>query len=509
VTLLKAFVINAIEAHQRTNCITEIMLAAAIRDAKASDDKFAAARTKSPGKSPAALGLGSLEGIPMSIKDSLDVVGCDSTCGLASRVNSPATEDSAVASLLRRAGAVIFVKTNIPALLLSYECDSNVHGISTNPFNSANTPGGSSGGEGALVALRGSAAGIGTDIGGSIRIPAHFCGIYGLKPSMSRVALRGSNPGGGQEGVCPVAGPMTRSARDLTAVFRALTPGPVFPVGLDGLVNGVPFREELFAAGKSKTRLRVGYYVDDGFIPAAPACRRAVLEVVEALRRDGHECVVFTVPNATEVIATFFQLLSADGGKTLKKNLSFDPPNGVVAPLLMMASVPNWGKAILSRIVSALVDKTFGRMLGTMVVRPVEDYWRLLAQRNKLRHEFAAAMTGLDFIIAPGFGIPAPVCGSTTKLSFSTNYSALFNVLDLSVAVVPVTKVNPATDAWTPESIRQAKNRGMTTAVSKIYDAQQMKGLPVGVQLVTPRMTEELCLAFAERIETLLADSNK
>jgi Asp-tRNA(Asn)/Glu-tRNA(Gln) amidotransferase A subunit family amidase len=500
VTLLKVFIINAVEAHRKTNCVTEILLADAIRDAVMADEKYAAARASG---NPSAVGF--LEGIPISIKDSLDVAGCDSTCGLVSRINRPASEDAALVTLLRRAGAIIFVKTNVPALLLSYECDSNVFGISTNPFNGANTPGGSSGGEGALIALKGCAAGIGTDIGGSIRIPAHFCGICGLKPSMSRVALRGSNPKGGQEGVAPVAGPMARSVRDLTALFRALTPGPTYPAGIDGMVNSIPFQEDLYVGGKSKKHLRVAYYYDDGFVPAAPACKRAVLEVVEALTRDGHECVLWTPPNATDVISTFFQLLSADGGKTLKENLSFDPPNGVVAPLLTMASVPDSGKKIISRIVSVTVDPVFGRMLGAMVSRTVDEYYGLLYKRNCLRHEFAKAMCGFDFVVAPGFGIPAPMCGATTKLSFSTNYSALFNVLDLSVAVVPVTRVNPTTDVWTREAVDRAANRGMTRMVSKIYDPQQMKGLPVGVQIITPRMTEELCLAFAERVETLIA----
>ena len=507
VTLLKAYLLRAIEANTKTNCLTEIILGAAIREAKSADEKYAAFRRNSSGGQAAAAHplLGSLEGIPISIKESLDVVGCDSTCGLVSRIDKPAVDDAAVVTLLRRAGAVIFVKTNVPALLLSYECDSNVHGIATNPHNASNTPGGSSGGEGALIALGGSAGGIGTDIGGSIRIPAHFCGICGLKPSMSRVALRGSNPKGGQEGVAPVAGPMARSVRDLTVLFRALTPGPQFPVGLDGMVNHVPFQEDCYLAAKSKKHLRVAYYFDDGFVPASPACRRAVLEVVAALTREGHECVQWTPPNSEQIISSFFQLLSADGGKTLKDNLAFDPPNGVVAPLLAMASLPDWLKQVVSVFISRTVDPVFGKMLGTMVNRSVDQYYKLLYTRNNLRHAFAKEMQGYDFIVAPGFVVPAPKCGSTTQLSFSTNYTALYNVLDLPVVVVPVTKVKPALDAWTPDAISRAKNTGMTKKISEIYNPEQMAGLPVGVQIVTPRMTEEAALANAERVETLLA----
>ena len=172
-----SFCRQAIRAHKKVNCLAAVMLKEAVREAVAADEKYAKNATE---QFP-------LLGIPVSIKEQVGVANTDNTAGLLSHCFKPAERDAVTVQLLRSAGAVIFVKTTVPALLLSFECDSNVTGRTVNPHNTGHTPGGSSGGEGALIASQGSPLGIGTDIGGSIRIPAHFCGICGLKPSMQRL----------------------------------------------------------------------------------------------------------------------------------------------------------------------------------------------------------------------------------------------------------------------------------------------------------------------------------
>lgn len=169
------------------------------------------------------------------------------------------------------------------------ETDSFVYGRCVSPWSSGRTPGGSSGGEGALLAARCSPLGIGTDIAGSIRIPAAFCGIYGLKPTAGRLSSRGTEaarPSGvdGQNGVLATAGPMGRCVDDLAHVMRCWLVAGMWAA--DPTVPRMPFDESEYADDRP---LRVGYWLSDGFFEPAAACMRAVLEAVEAMRAAGHE----------------------------------------------------------------------------------------------------------------------------------------------------------------------------------------------------------------------------
>ena len=135
---------------------------------------------------------GPLHGIPISIKDELHVAGTVTTLGLAARSDNIILEDGLIVENLRRHGAIPFVKSNVPPLLMLYETENIIFGVTKNPLDIKRTPGGSSGGEAALIASRCSPAGIGSDIGGSIRIPCAFCGLYGFKPSSIRTTYKGT-----------------------------------------------------------------------------------------------------------------------------------------------------------------------------------------------------------------------------------------------------------------------------------------------------------------------------
>src|SRR5215472_12483557 len=167
--------------------------------------------------------LGLLHGIPVTVKDSFDVAGHPTTAGSRLRLQHRAANDATAVANLRAAGAIVIGKTNTPDLLRSYETDNLITGRTNNPWDTSRTPGGSSGGEAAAIAAFCSAGGLGSDGGGSIRIPAHFCGIAGLKPTPGRISSAGHfpailNPGG----MLTVAGPMARSAQDLRMLFAAL-----------------------------------------------------------------------------------------------------------------------------------------------------------------------------------------------------------------------------------------------------------------------------------------------
>src|SRR5438094_4874846 len=166
---------------------------------------------------------GLLHGVPVTVKDSFDLAGYPTLCGSKFRLGHRAARDSTAVTRMRAAGAIVLGKTNCPEFLSNYESDNYITGRSNNPWDLERTPGGSSGGESAAIAAFCSAGGIGSDGGGSVRIPAHFCGISALKPTPGRVSAAGhfpviANPGG----LLGVAGPMAPTAQDFKLLFSVL-----------------------------------------------------------------------------------------------------------------------------------------------------------------------------------------------------------------------------------------------------------------------------------------------
>jgi Asp-tRNA(Asn)/Glu-tRNA(Gln) amidotransferase A subunit family amidase len=204
--ILLAYSRRALDAHSKTNCLTEVMIFKAQAAARECN------RT------------GPLAGIPVSIKDTVGVAGFASSLGYSSPPWQVAFQkDAAIVRLLRDAGAYPFVKTNVPITLLSFESSSDLWGRTTNPYSSKHSAGGSTGGEAALLAYGGSRLGIGTDVAGSVRIPAHYSGIYAIKCSTNRFPKVGlATSVVGQEGIQSVCSPMTRTLEDLDTFWRAI-----------------------------------------------------------------------------------------------------------------------------------------------------------------------------------------------------------------------------------------------------------------------------------------------
>jgi fatty acid amide hydrolase len=238
--------------------------------------------------------LGSLAGVPFTVKESFDVAGTATTMGLSTHRQRRATSDAYHVTRLREAGAILLGKTNTSQLLMGNESDNPVYGRTNNPWNPDRAPGGSSGGEAALIATGGSALGLGSDIGGSVRLPAHACGIQSIKPTSQRLTMVGHAPlYPGQEAIPAQPGPLARTVADLEMAIRFLsspqqtmadvTIPPVPPLG----VEGVPIKN-----------MRIAVYTDNGIISAAPALRRAVREAAAALASCGAEVEEWSPPEA-------------------------------------------------------------------------------------------------------------------------------------------------------------------------------------------------------------------
>jgi len=305
VQVMRAFCSRALHVGERLDTNAQECFADALAAAEEADSARAAGRP-----------LGALHGLPVSVKDQLDMAGCDSTCGLQVRCGAPAEHDSLLVKLLRDQGAIPFVRSNVPQCLMLPESANRIWGAARNPWDASRTPGGSSGGEAALVAARASPLGIGTDIGGSIRIPAHFCGVFGFKPTPDRISNRGvavprpGNRPSGQIAVKSTAGPFGRSVADLRLVMRAWLAGGGMS---DSDVTSPRAGWAEAEPGKPRGRLRFGLLATDSFFDPSPACGRAVSEAAAALEAAGHE-VVALPGEFYEAALLYVSLLAAEGG---------------------------------------------------------------------------------------------------------------------------------------------------------------------------------------------------
>lgn len=433
---------------------------------------------------------GPLHGLPLTIKENIDISGTDSTMGLKNRRNQPAQHDAVTVKLLKDAGAIVIGKTNVPQLLLAQESENDIWGITHNPWNTARSPGGSSGGEAAAIASGTSVLGVGTDIGGSIRIPAHFCGIHGLKPTVDRWSNRGSATGiAGQEMVRSQMGPMARTARDLALLFGAadlqkaamLDPAvPPWPVPDFGNVN--------------LRGMRVGVTLDDGYLTPNAGVQRAVKLAAEALKSAGAEIVDYQPPGP-DLLFTWLAGISSDGGMTLRNMLAGEMPARQLQPSVKAALMPAPLRALLATILDARGDKRMARLLRSLGRKPVDELWALTNQRTMLRraeHDAWQAQK-LDLVLCPPHTMPAMPIGTSGDLTMTLSYAFRYVMLNFPAGVAPVTRVL--------EGETERANPADTVEKRCAEVERHCDGMPVGVQVVAPPYREELVLAAMAAIE--------
>ncbi|XP_074893132.1 fatty-acid amide hydrolase 1-like [Buteo buteo] len=481
-----AYVGKALQIATETNCITEYL----------QESETQVRKAKRTGK------LGLLYGVPVSIKDSIDCEGHDSTLGFIKNLNKPAAEDSVVVQVLRRQGAIPFVKTNVPVSLISYDCKNLIFGQTFNPLLYTRTPGGSSGGEGALIGGGGSILGFGTDVGGSLRFPAAFCGICTLKPTGNRLSKKGITCGVvGQKAVVTAVGPMAKDVESLALCMRALLCEDMF--NLDSTVPPLPFNEEVYS---STQPLRIGYYETDFFTMPSPAMRRAVRETKQLLEDAGHTLVPFELTNVDYVVFNFcFRGVFADGGTSFLKKFKGELDKSVRL-FFWLAKSPNWLKTVLSWIAKPFVPR-FSDIVRSMTANTVDEVWSLHHEIEEFCHQFIAQWKklNLDVMLCPMLG-PAFGIGYPGKLSVAISYTVLYNALDFPAGVVPVTMV-------TDEDEEELK--GYQGYFRDWWDRTLAKafrgsvGLPVAVQCVALPWQEELCLRFMKEVETLVLKKNR
>ncbi|RDB20927.1 putative amidase PB8B6.03 [Hypsizygus marmoreus] len=494
--VIEAYIARAAFAHDTTNCLTEVMFDWAREQAKDLDYEFASTKKL----------RGPLHGVPTSFKEQFDIIGFDTSIGFSQWANRPALAHADLVAQFLAAGAVLFVKTNVPQTMFAFECSNPVWGRTTNPYNAKYTSGGSSGGEAALLAMDGSAVGIGSDIGGSLRIPTAYCGIYSLKPAAGRISPHGAKgPVPGFEGIKTVVGPMGRSIDDLELVSRL-----VFGVqGLDQNIAPLPFRDVELPA-----KLRFGYYTSDNYAKASPANKRAVLETVAALKKQGHECIEFDVPGAAQAFNIFVGLTSADGYKKMLSHIGPDPTEKslflVSIGPRMFSFIRNFAAWTLETFFS---DRIFASTVRNAKVRSIGEYTDLVAAREdfiKTFHRHVWDKHSLDGIIAPVQALPQLPHGGCDNFSALAAGTILYNVLDSAVGCLPVTRVDPAKDQLTeewktgPGLGSPLMEAGLYRGKKPLYNPEEMAGMPVAIQIAGKKWEEEKVLAMMRVIDEAL-----
>jgi amidase len=271
----RAFCKRAAAGHQLLNCLTDVFFDEAIKSAAALDDHL-----QRTGKL-----VGPLHGLPISLKDNFNIKGKDSTVGFTSLVDKPAEYNATLVDILQELGAVRYCKTNVPTAMMIAESVNNTFGRTVNPLNRALTSGGSSGGESALIAFGGSPLGVGTDIGGSLRIPAACTGIFTLRPSHGRFTTQRCRSGlAGQEAVKSVNGPMGRTLEDITMYSKAVIDAK--PWLVDPTMLPMPWQPV-----EPKQKLKIAVMWNDGICTPTPPVTRALKDTVQKLKNAGHELI--------------------------------------------------------------------------------------------------------------------------------------------------------------------------------------------------------------------------
>ena len=433
---------------------------------------------------------GPLHGLPLSVKENLDVEGHASTLGIPSWRDRIAERDALLVEQARRHGALLLGKTNVPqTLLLPMETVNPLWGRTRNPWNLQRSSGGSSGGEAAAIASGQSPAGLGTDIGGSIRVPAAYCGIFGLKPTVDRWSNRGSR---GlldrQELVRAQTGPFARTVADLRLLLEALDPRE--QAEEDPRVPPLPPPQE-----RSLEGLTVGFYEDDGFLTAAASMRRAVREAAEALERAGARVVRYEPVGTEELLELYFGGASADGGVIAESALAGGEVVEELKMLRRVVAMPAAARRTAARAMELMGERRVAMLLRSLGRKSVAALWEIVARARAMRREELARWraAGIDALLCPVHVTPACPHGESSDFTLGFSYVARWNVLDFPAATAPWSRVRPE------ETERPAPRDRLERKAARIEAASA--GLPVGVQVVAPPWREDVVLTVLEALE--------
>ncbi|RMZ67257.1 acetamidase [Pyrenophora seminiperda CCB06] len=472
VEVVTAFCKRAAVAQQCVSCLTEVMFDEAIARARECDDVL-----EREGRL-----LGPLHGLPISLKDSFNVRGVQATLGYVSFLSHPpAATNSILVTILHSLGAVFYVKTNLPQTMMTADSHNNIFGRTLNPYKLSHTAGGSTGGEGALIAMKGSVLGVATDVAGSNRIPAICCGGSSLKPTAGRVPFAGGVAVGrlGNPGTIPVViGPCGRSIRDYALFLRSVISAQ--PWLLDENSLPVPWRT-IQPSSLTAKPLRFGLVRGCKERPLHPPIARALHTTATKLKQAGHEIVLLDdkIPDLYQTALLAWKLFMLDPKKTPMRFIeaSGEPP----VPSLKTCGFEElkaW-EATLDKLWDLNVEKSG-------VVRR----WFLLmhgAGGSASEEEDK----GLDAVLMPGYQSVAPL-HDTYGVPV---YTVVQSLLNFPSGILPCANAEKELDAeFFKEGVKYEPP----------YDAEECEGLPTHVQVMGKSMMEEELVEIMKAVEGVI-----
>ena len=388
--------------------------------------------------------IGALHGAPVSIKSCIDVAGWPCAAGSLLRKDHVPKQDAPLVARLKAAGAIILGNTNTPEFLMAYETDNRLTGKTSNPWNLAYSAGGSSGGEAAAIAAGCSAGGVGSDGGGSIRVPAHFCGICGLKPTPGRIPATGHFPSGaGAFSWIGVVGPMARTIADVRMLFKVMA-GP--DLG-DALSAPVPLRSY---TEEDLRGLRIGILESDALGVATPETRATLERVAKSLSAQGFDVEPFRLEGLDRALDLWWFFFGPVIGNLIRESIAGQEHQ--VSPMLReYLSYANSGSPII-----------------------LEAFMKACVDRDLLRAEILRQMQDTPVLLSPVSTAPAFRHGEGNYLPGTgyrdtMRFSQWLNLTGFPGASVPI---------------------GLSS-----------EGLPIGVQVIGRPFEDELVLAVAEAVE--------
>jgi amidase len=388
-----------------------------------------------------------LFGLPVTVKSSIATRGFKCEIGSLLHENDVPREDAVVVARLRAAGALILGTTNCPEFLMAYETDNLLHGRTKNPWDLERTPGGSSGGEASAIAAGLSAAGLGSDSGGSVRVPAHFTGICSLKPTPGRIPGRGHLPPCvGPFSTLGAIGPMARTMADVALMFRILSgQDPQDPVS-----PPITLREPSLEALRAN---KVGFFEDDGLVPVTPETRTAVRAAAAALRDAGFRIEPFR-PRTLEPLRQLWWKFFVQCGA------------------MFYAPAIRGREHQLSPVFSEFLG--FSAAVAPLTAGELLNAW---AELDLIRAKTLEALREFPVLLCPVASVPAfrhgerqwTIDGQVVEYLDAVRHTQWFNALAAPAAVVPV--------------------------------GQSPEGLPIGVQIVARPFEDETALGIAGLVD--------
>jgi Asp-tRNA(Asn)/Glu-tRNA(Gln) amidotransferase A subunit family amidase len=439
-----------------------------------------------------------LYGVPFSVKEQIRVRGLVSTCGYSKFTTAePSVEDALVVEMLRNEGAIPIVTSNVPQGLFGIVTGNSVYGQAKNPWDQTRSTGGSVGGEAGLVASKCVPFGIGSDLAGSLRIPAMFCGVYAFKPTGKRIPKTGrltltrSDVETFKEAE-PSIGPIARNVEDLLLVSQSL----LQRYEKDPTISYKKFDEESYNRGLKGKHLHIAYFEDTPETELAPAVKNALHETIEALRGNGHKVTAIPFHELDLFGSTCFDLFMTMGSGPLASSLGAEEPTLFNQWRMKLQNFPSALKPLLYQYYSMTGEKRLSAIARRYQPKTLVEFFGLVRQKEFLRNAFLKMWVDkkFDAMIMPVFPTTAIRAKDSEKLLSFLSYNSLTNVLDMPAGFVPIRRVKLEEEVFVSK---------FNDSITKAYqdNIKDSKGLPVGVQVATMTFEDELCLGIMKQIE--------